>query len=107
MTEPFGYFRAEPFGWTDCADDADGAVPLYDQAAIDALNEAIDAKSIDDRFGGRLAMMLEFMILNPTRHYNDACALIVTAANATYLALALKFKARAERKRYFWEASNT
>lgn len=74
--EPFGYFKAEPFGWTDCAEDAEGAVPLYDQAAIDGLNEIIDAKSIDDRFGGRLAMMLEFMILNPTRHYNDACALI-------------------------------
>ena len=38
---------------------------------------------------------------------SGACAVIVTAANATYLALALKFKARAERKRYFWEASNT
>lgn len=74
--EPFGYFKAEPFGWTDCAEDAEGAVPLYDQAAIDELNEVIDAKSIDDRFGGRLAMMLEFMILNPTRHYNDARALL-------------------------------
>ena len=28
--EPFGYFKAEPFGWTDCASDDDGAMPLYD-----------------------------------------------------------------------------
>ena len=35
--EPFGYFRAEPFGWTDCAETDDGAVPLFDHAAIAAL----------------------------------------------------------------------
>ena len=28
--EPFGYFRAEPFGWTDCAETDDGAVALYE-----------------------------------------------------------------------------
>jgi len=27
--EPFGYFRAEPFGWTDCAETDEGAIPLY------------------------------------------------------------------------------
>lgn len=27
--EPFGYFRPEPFGWTDCAQDDEGAIPLY------------------------------------------------------------------------------
>ena len=27
--EPFGYFRAEPFGWTDCAPTDEGALPLY------------------------------------------------------------------------------
>jgi hypothetical protein len=31
MTEPFGYFRAEPFGWTDCAETDDGAVALYER----------------------------------------------------------------------------
>lgn len=35
--ELFGYFKAEPFGWTDCAETDDGAVPLYDQATVDAL----------------------------------------------------------------------
>lgn len=29
MSEPFGYFKAEPFGWTDCAETDDGAVALY------------------------------------------------------------------------------
>ena len=27
--EPFGYFKAEPFGWTDCAETDDGAIALY------------------------------------------------------------------------------
>lgn len=27
--EPFGYFRAEPFGWTDCAETDEGAIALY------------------------------------------------------------------------------
>lgn len=29
--EPFGYFRSEPFGWTDCAETDEGAVALYKQ----------------------------------------------------------------------------
>lgn len=28
--EPFGYFRAEPFGWTDCAQTDEGAKALYE-----------------------------------------------------------------------------
>ena len=28
--EPFGYFKAEPFGWTDCAETDDGAIALYE-----------------------------------------------------------------------------
>ena len=28
---PFGYFRAEPFGWTDCAESDEGAKPLYEK----------------------------------------------------------------------------
>ena len=31
--EPFGYFRPEPFGWTDCAQTDDGAIPLYERPA--------------------------------------------------------------------------
>ena len=29
-SEPFGYFKVQPFGWTDCAEDDDGAVALYE-----------------------------------------------------------------------------
>lgn len=29
--EPFGYFRPEPFGWTDCAATDDGAIALYER----------------------------------------------------------------------------
>jgi len=29
--EPFGYFRPEPFGWTDCAKDDEGAIALYER----------------------------------------------------------------------------
>lgn len=39
--EPFGHFKAEAFGWTDCAETDDGAQPLYDQAAIDELGERL------------------------------------------------------------------
>ena len=28
--EPFGYFRPEPFGWTDCDQSDEGAIPLYE-----------------------------------------------------------------------------
>ena len=31
--EPFGYFRPEPFGWTDCAETDEGAIPLYTHPA--------------------------------------------------------------------------
>ena len=29
QAEPFGYFKAEPFGWTDCAETDEGAIALY------------------------------------------------------------------------------
>jgi len=28
--EPFGYFKAEPFGWTDCVETEEGAKALYE-----------------------------------------------------------------------------
>ena len=28
--EPVGYFKAEPFGWTDCGEDDEGAMALYE-----------------------------------------------------------------------------
>ena len=40
--EPFGYFKAEPFGWRDCAETDEGAVALYEapQPQADALDAA-------------------------------------------------------------------
>ena len=35
--EPFGYFRALPFGWEDCSSKDDGAVALYEQSVVDSL----------------------------------------------------------------------
>jgi len=50
QAEPFGYFRALPFGWEGCSKDDDGAVALYErqqaplknsaQAVIDAWDSA-------------------------------------------------------------------
>ncbi|MFM7012156.1 MAG: hypothetical protein ACKO0Z_22980 [Betaproteobacteria bacterium] len=40
--EPFGFFRAHPFGWEDCGEADEGATPLYDQDAIDALVDQRD-----------------------------------------------------------------
>jgi len=40
--EPFGYFKAEPFGWSDCTETDEGAQPLYDQAAIDEIKAELE-----------------------------------------------------------------
>ena len=39
--EPFGYFKAEPFGWRDCAETDEGAIALYEapQPQADARDE--------------------------------------------------------------------
>jgi hypothetical protein len=33
-SEPFGYFRPEPFGWTDCDKSDEGAIPLYEHPPV-------------------------------------------------------------------------
>ena len=129
--EPFGYFKAEPFGWTDCAETDDGAIalfdappaPIYNAPAYMATHDAwrglepflgkdvpdsevvllSDVKamlttppatdqseqhlgmvpadveainSIDARFCGRLALILECVILDPHGHFDLACQLL-------------------------------
>lgn len=37
--EPFGYFKAEPFGWRDCAETEEGAVALYEAPQPQAVPE--------------------------------------------------------------------
>ncbi len=34
QSEPFGYFKAEPFGWTDCAETDEGAIALYEAPTV-------------------------------------------------------------------------
>jgi hypothetical protein len=42
VREPFGYFKAEPFGWRECAETDEGAIALYEapQPQADALDAA-------------------------------------------------------------------
>ena len=41
--EPFGHFRVEPFGWTDCAKDDEGAIALYERPQeVGLTDEALD-----------------------------------------------------------------
>ena len=49
-SEPFGYFKAQPFGWTDCAEDDDGAVALYERP-----QQAEQAQSVRLEAAERLA----------------------------------------------------
>lgn len=43
--EPFGYFKAEPFGWRDCAETDEGAIALYEAPQPQA--DAQDAELLD------------------------------------------------------------
>ena len=45
--EPFGYFRAEPFGWTDCSEDAEGAIALYEHPAKPAQEVGLTDEEIE------------------------------------------------------------
>lgn len=40
--EPFGFFKPGPFGWTDCAETDDDAIPLYDKVAIRLIQKQRD-----------------------------------------------------------------
>ena len=41
VSEPFGYFKTTPCGWTDCAETDEGAVPLYDRETVERLQKAL------------------------------------------------------------------
>lgn len=48
MTETFGYFRALPFGWTDCSDTDAGAVALYTfEQIVEFVRTAMLAESAE------------------------------------------------------------
>ena len=46
--EPFGYFRAEPFGWTDCAATDEGAIALYERPAAPAVPQGFTFEQLAD-----------------------------------------------------------
>ena len=60
--EPFGYFKAEPFGWRDCAETDEGAIALYEapQPQADALDAARYRylRDVDWRYGGELEAVI-------------------------------------------------
>jgi hypothetical protein len=40
MNKPFGYFKAESWGWVDCAETDEGAIPLYEKFVLpDAITD--------------------------------------------------------------------
>jgi hypothetical protein len=41
VQQPFGYFKAEPFGWTDCAETDEGAVALYEHPAAQPVQDKV------------------------------------------------------------------
>ena len=65
--EPFGYFKAEPFGWTDCAETDDGAIALFDAPPAPTPAEA----PADVARGVRLQVEAEFAALLPGVTYMD------------------------------------
>ena len=65
--EPFGYFKAEPFGWTDCAETDDGAIALFDAPPAPTPAEA----PADVARGVRLQVEAEFAALLPGITYMD------------------------------------
>lgn len=71
--EPFGYFRAEPFGWTDCAPTDEGAKALYeapppadrpltDDAIAEAMANVWGCASIAPRQAPEFARAIERFI---------------------------------------------
>lgn len=36
MIEPFGFFKATPFGWEDCAETDEDSVALYEASDLEA-----------------------------------------------------------------------
>lgn len=69
-SEPFGYFKAEPFGWTDCAETDEGAIALYDKPQPDRVAE------LEALIGGDLSEWLkedETVIKRLEREHKDVC----------------------------------
>ena len=46
--EPFGYFRPDAFGWTDCAETDEGAIALYERPAAPAVPQGPVCAALGD-----------------------------------------------------------
>ena len=47
MIEPFGFFKATPFGWEDCAETDEGSVALYKSSDLEAARREGEDRVID------------------------------------------------------------
>ena len=75
--EPYGYFRAEPFGWTDCKEGDDGAVALYEEHHIVELTEMVSVLESKCE-----AMQAELLTKRPELFLDDASGdALVSAQN--------------------------
>jgi hypothetical protein len=71
QAEPFGYFKAEPFGWTDCAETDEGAVALYErpnQPAQQPLKPEQIKSLLDDAGYTRSSEYDRYNFINGIRH---------------------------------------
>lgn len=62
--EPFGYFKAEPFGWTDCDECDPDAKPMWDDAAMCAVE-----KQRDELLAALIALRKRHQIDDPHHAY--------------------------------------
>lgn len=77
--EPHGYFKADPFGWMDCEETDEGAVPLYERSVIekleaqlaDARREAAEAQAHERFVTEKLTLAAIEQAVAPYRE--DAC----------------------------------
>ena len=47
--DPFGYFKAEPFGWTDCAETDDGAIALFAAPPAPSVPDGVQTVPSNDQ----------------------------------------------------------
>ena len=57
QSEPFGYFKAEPFGWTDCAETDEGAIALYEAPTVQREGWV----SVEDRLPDQLELKIKLI----------------------------------------------
>jgi hypothetical protein len=73
--EPFGYFKSEPFGWTDCAETDDGAIALYTAPPAPSVPELeeYDAGALNDFGGGNVGWWQDYIRSELGRAYEFYC----------------------------------